>query len=139
MSDPAHVVALAAGGLFAGVLLYTTAVAHPVRLSMGADFALANFLASVPRSDKMQPLLHVICVLATAAWVVPNPTPVGIAALVAMAPVLPLSVALILPLNAQLKASPAPEDVMPLLDEWGRLHRLRSLCGIVAFLLLAAG
>jgi len=133
--------ALLSGGLFAGVLLYTAAVAHPVRRSMGGPFALRNFLASLPRSDKMQPAFHVVCLACTIALVATEPTAARVAALAVMAPVLPLSVGLILPLNALLKADtldPESAEAADLLARWGRLHAARALFGIGGFVGLTA-
>ena len=132
--------ALIAGGFFAGTLFYTTAIGHRVRLEMGPPVALRHFLATLPRSERVQPLLHVICLVATIALTLHSASPLLIAALVAMAPILPLSFARLVPLNAKLKEptlSPDSPEATAMLEQWGRLHRVRAICGSAGFVLLA--
>ncbi len=55
------VIALArlGAGVFAGTCLYVTAVGHPVRMASAVATALPHFNASLGRSERMQPALHV--------------------------------------------------------------------------------
>ena len=131
--------ALIAGGFFAGVLLYTATIGHGVRLAMGPPVALRHFLASLSHSERMQPALHVICLLSTIALAVHAPSAPLILALVAMAPILPFSLGLMAPLNAKLK-DPAlaaeSAEAKTMLERWGRLHRVRAIFAIAGFALL---
>ena len=133
-------VALITGGLFAGVLLYTAMIGHRIRLSLGPPVALRHFRASLSYTERIQPPLHVICLVSTLGLLVHAPSALLVAALLAMAPILPLSLGLMLPLNAKLKAptlSPESAEPTALLERWGRLHRLRASFAIGGFVLLA--
>ncbi len=139
--DPLAFCALLCGGLFAGVLLYTTAIAHPARLSLGLDHALRSFLASVNKSDPIQPALHVVCLGCTVAMALRGDGVAMWVAVAVMAPVLPLSIGLAKPLNRQLKrkgllANLAEAD--KLLRLWHRVHRARSIFGIASYVALLA-
>jgi hypothetical protein len=73
------------------------------------------------------------------ALVVTDMTPRNVVALAAMAPILPLSLAAISKLNRALEDSAIEANealVDTTLRTWGRLHRLRSACAIVGFVLL---
>lgn len=135
-----HSVALIAGGLFAGVLLYTATIGHRIRLAMGPPVGLTHFRASLSRTERIQPPLHVICLLSTIALLAHAPSGLLLAALLAMAPILPVSVGLMLPLNAKLTdpaLAPEAVEATAMLERWGRLHLVRASFAICGFVLLA--
>ena len=68
--DLVHSVALIAGGLFAGVLLYTATIGHRIRLALGPPVGLTHFRASLSATERIQPPLHVICLISTIALLV---------------------------------------------------------------------
>ncbi len=136
--------ALVSGGLFAGSCLYVSVVAHPVRMALGEDVALPVFMASLRRSERLQPTLHLVCLLSTISTAVLAPGPQVITALVLLAPILPLSLIVILPVARAITtdvtlpgAQHVSPDTMTKLERWGRLHMLRTAFGLLAFVALA--
>ena len=127
-----------AGGLFAGAAVYITLVEHPARVSCGAAVALAQFRPSYARATVMQASLAVVGALAAfahwataggAGWIVGG---------VLLGSVVPLTLIVILPTNHRL-VDPALDASSPetgaLLARWGRLHALRSIVSLAAFVL----
>jgi hypothetical protein len=107
-------------------------------LAMG-HAAVANFRASLKRSERIQPPPHGPCLLSTIVPVSTAATPGRIAALVVMAPILPLSVGVIVKLNRALEDPALDGDdarTEDCLRRWGRLHRMRSTLAIIGFVLL---
>ena len=140
----AHSLATFTGGLFAGATLYVSVVAQPIRMALGAAIALPTYRASLQRSERLNPLLHVGCLLFTLAACMETPlNRTCVIALVLMAPILPLSLIVIRPLNQALRSPnlTEPDDLaqaMGLLTRWGRLHAVRTVLAMAAFLALVA-
>jgi hypothetical protein len=138
MHEPALCLGLIAGGLFAGSTLYVAAVAHPVRLALGPEIALGTFVPSLRRSERVQPILHVLTLLGALLTYLHQPGPLRLAALLLLLPILPLSLLRIRPLNTQLRQPGLlPADAVMPLRRWGRLHTLRAALGAAGFVLLA--
>lgn len=133
-----HGLATFAAGLFAGSTLYVTAVGQPVRLDLGPAIAVPSFLLSLPRTRRLNSALHVLSLLLALAVFALRPSAPGLLALLVLAPILPISLLWIEPLNCAIAAAEPPQ-AMALLARWGRLHGLRTLLGAAGFLLLALG
>jgi hypothetical protein len=132
-------VATLAAGLFAGAAVYITAVEHPARVSCGTEVALREFAPSYKRASVVQATLAVVGSLAglVAAW--REQDPVAASAAVLLGAIVPFTLIVIFPTNARL-LDPALDartiDAARLLQKWGRLHAVRSVLAVVAFLLL---
>jgi hypothetical protein len=137
-------VALAAicAGLFAGAALYITVVEHPARLSCGPALALREFGPSYRRGTKLQASLAAVGLLISiAGWFYTRQILVLIGGLV-LGAVIPFTLLVIFPTNHRLLnpmlVSDSPE-ASTLLRRWGHLHAVRTILGIVAFLILLVG
>jgi hypothetical protein len=134
-----ELVALLCTGLFAGAAIYVSLVEHPARLECGPALAIAEFGPSYRRGAVMQASLAVGgCLAAVAGWTQGSATPVLIAG-VLLGSAVPFTLIAILPTNKRLldagldRGSP---EAAALLARWGRLHAVRSVVSVVAFLLL---
>ncbi len=132
----AALVAAFASGLFTGAAIYITFVEHPARMSCGSALAATEFGPSYKRATVMQASLAII---GAGAGIIQWATGGGIAWLVSgliLGAVVPFTLVVILPTNHRLldpwldKASP---EAGALLARWGRLHAVRSVLSLVAF------
>jgi uncharacterized membrane protein len=126
-------------GLFSGASLYVNLVEHPARVGCGTELALTVFGPSYRRATVMQASLAVIgFVLGVTAWVRSGDLVVLLAA-VLLGAVVPFTLIVILPTNEALldpgldRRSARAET---LLERWGRLHAVRSVLSLAAFMLL---
>ncbi len=135
----ATIVATSACGLFAGAGIYINLVEHPARLSCGTALAVREFGPSYRRATILQASLAVIGCSAgiVAGW--QRSDMVIVVAAVMLGLVVPFTLMAIAPTNHRL-LDPALDangpEAAALLRTWGRLHAVRSLLAIVAFLSL---
>lgn len=136
-----ELVATLSAALFAGAALYINAVEHPARMSLGPATALAEWRPAYLRGTRLQaPLAVVGCLTAVVAWA----TGSGAAWLVGgllLGAVVPLTLVVIYPTNAQLLAPAVTHDpgrVAALLGRWNRLHAVRTALGLAALVLFVA-
>jgi uncharacterized membrane protein len=134
----AELVATLSAALFAGAAVYINAVEHPARMSLGPAAALAEWRPAYRRGTRMQaPLAVVGCLTAVAAWA----TGAGRAWLIGgllLGAVVPVTLVVIFPTNAQLLAPTAADDpgrAAALLGRWNRLHAVRTLLSLAALVL----
>jgi hypothetical protein len=132
------IVATLSAGLFAGAAIYINVVEHPARLSCGAELAIREFAPSYHRATFMQVSLAVTgCVTGLwSAWAGSDSTQALGAIL--LGGVVPFTLVAILPTNKQLldpTLDPRSHQALRLLNRWGRLHAMRSILSIAAFLL----
>lgn len=133
-------VAMLCTGVFSGAALYVTLVEHPARLAGGTTLAVTEFGPSYRRGAVMQASLAAIaCLAGVAAWARGH----GVLPLVAgllMAAVIAFTLIVILPTNKRLldpTLDPGSSaEAAALLARWGRLHAVRTVASVVAFLLL---
>jgi len=129
-----------AAGLFSGAAIYINLVEHPARMQCGTDLAIKEFAPSYRRATIMQVALAIVGLLmATAAWLKGGSIwwLVGGVTLVA---VIPFTLLFILPTNHKLlepSLDNASDLASRLLVRWGRLHAIRSILGLVSFLIFA--
>jgi len=126
-------------GLFAGAAVYVNAVEHPARLQCGIPIAVQEFGPSYHRGAVMQASLAILGLLsAIVAWIQLQDALILIAGLLVGA-VVPFTLIVILPTNKQL-LDPALDRNSPraaaLLLKWGKLHAIRSVLSVIAFLIL---
>jgi uncharacterized membrane protein len=125
-------------GLFAGAALYITVVEHPARMECGTALAVTEFDPSYRRATVMQASLAILGFLAAMvsfaftsnyAWLLGG---IGIVAVV------PFTLIVILPTNKKLldpSLNRNSEAARQLLVQWGRLHAVRTVLSLAAFVL----
>jgi len=125
-------------GIFTGAATYVNLVEHPARMSCGASLALTEWAPSYKRGALMQAPLAVLgCAFALTAWL----AGAGfwwLVGAVLIGLVVPFTLIIIMPVNKRLLASfasTASDDTRRLLDRWNRLHAVRSLVSVTAFVI----
>ena len=133
-----EMLATLSAGLFAGGAIYVNLVEHPARMQCGTSLAVTEFAPSYHRGAIMQATLAAIgFVSATAAWLTSSSVwwlIGGGALLVAIV----FTLVVIFPTNKRLLDSALDKNselALKLLIRWGRLHAVRSLLGLVSFLI----
>jgi uncharacterized membrane protein len=133
-----EIAATLSSGLFAGASIYINLVEHPARLECGTNLAIKEFGPSYRRAAIVQVSLATIgFLMAVAAWLTNDSFwwLVGGGILVA---VIPFTLIVILPTNKKLldpSLDRSSDVASTLLARWGRLHSVRSLLSVVAFLI----
>ena len=126
-------------GLFAGAAAYVSFVEHPARMQCGAEIALAEFRPSYKRASLMQTALAVLgFVFSLFAWLKGASVWWLIGGIV-LASVVPFTLIAILPTNKQLlnpSLDKASDRANGLFRRWAKLHAVRTLLSVVAFLTL---
>jgi len=132
-----ELLATLAAGLFTGAATYITLVEHPARVSCGSAVAVTEFGPSYRRAAVMQASLALLGTLSGIGrwgeggglgWLV---------GAVLLGSVIPFTLVVIRPTNERLlrgsldKGSP---QAASLLARWGRLHAVRSVVSLAAFL-----
>lgn len=138
MKDFLELLATLCTGLFAGAALYLTIVEHPARMQCGTALAVTEFGPSYRRATVMQVFLAVVAFLAaaTASWMGAGARwLVGGILIVA---VIPFTLVVILPTNHKLldpSLDKNSENAFQLLVRWGRLHSVRTVMSLAAFVI----
>ena len=134
----AAVVATIATGLFAGAAAYITLVEHPARLACGPALAIRQFRPSYHRGAVMQASLAAIgCAAALARWWVSGSL-AWLAGGALIGALIPFTLIVVFPTNTRLldeRLDSASSDAAMLLRRWGRLHAVRTVLGVAAFVL----
>ncbi len=131
-------VATACAGVFFGAAIYINVVEHPARVSCGTELAVREFGPSYRRASIMQGGLAVLgCLVGLlSAWLLGDLLVAAAAALLGL--VVPVTLVLIFPTNAQLLGPGLDTNsrhAAALLARWNRLHAIRSALSGVAFAL----
>ncbi len=131
-------IAACSSGIFAGAAIYISLVEHPARLECGPALAVTEFAPSYHRAARMQASLALLGFLsAVGTWL----TGLGAWWLVGglvLGANIPFTLLIIFPINKKLlnpsldRNSP---QAMQLLVQWGKLHRVRSLLGLMSCLI----
>jgi uncharacterized membrane protein len=133
-----EMVATLSSGLFAGASIYINLVEHPARLECGTDLAIKEFGPSYRRAAIVQASLAVIgFLMAVAAWLT-NDSFWWLGGGAILVAVIPFTLIVILPTNKKLldpSLDRSSDLASTLLVRWGRLHSVRSLLSVVAFLI----
>lgn len=130
--------ALIAAAVFAGAAIYVNVAEQPARLELGDGALLTEWKSAYKRGLVMQaPLALAGCLLGLLAWWQTQDWLWFLGALVLVAN-WPYTLFVIMPTNNQLKAL-NPANAGPtgrrLVQQWGRLHAVRSVLGFAATLL----
>ena len=133
-----EMLATLSSGLFAGAAVYVTLVEHPARMECGPLLAVTEFAPSYRRGALMQGALGAIGFLsAAAAWLLGSSLRWLIGG-VLLGAVIPFTLIVIFPTNKRLLDSSLhknSESASKLLIQWGRLHAVRTVLGLVSFLI----
>jgi uncharacterized membrane protein len=128
-------------GLFAGAALYITLVEHPARMQCGTRLAVTEFGPSYKRATVMQVSLAALGFLSgIAAWLTGAHFLWTVGGFL-LGSVIPVTLIVILPTNKQLLDPALDRDsslAQRLLLRWGRLHALRTIVSVVAFVMFLA-
>lgn len=138
-AEVALLVAQLTAGAFAGACLYILLVQQPTRMDLGTAGALDDFRSTIPRAERLQAPLLVVCLLAAAlALVLTFRWPVAVGALL-MLVVLGQTIATVLPINRRLLSGSAADhlpEAGSALSRWGTLHAVRTVVAVVGAALL---
>lgn len=131
-------IATYATGIFTRAALYVSLVEHPARLECGPTLAVSEFAPSYHKGARMQAPLAVLGFLsATATWWLGASVWWLVGALILVGNI-PYTLILIRPIVSQLLNSSLDRNspqAMQLLTQWGKLHQVRSLLGLLSFLI----
>ncbi len=129
--------ALATAAAFAGAAIYVNIAEQPARLVLDDHAMLAQWKRSYDSAAVMQASLALLSsVLGVLAFVLSHDWRWLLSALVILA-AWPWTLFVIMPVNRELKALPADAVQVAsrgLVERWGRLHAVRSACGVIATL-----
>ena len=121
--------------LFAGAAVYINHVEHPARMGCDTKTAATVWAPSYKRATVMQASLAVVSFLAGAlAWLLGGGI-LWLVGAVLIGLVVPFTFIAVMPTNRQLLAPGrdlASVETRALLEEWGRLHAIRSALSLVA-------
>jgi uncharacterized membrane protein len=133
-----EIVATLASGIFAGAAVYVNFVEQPARLSCGVELAVTEWRPSYKRGAVMQaPLAAIGSLAALVSWWFDR----GLAWLIGgllLLLIIPFTLVIILPTNKRLESQELDlrsEEAGRLLRRWGRLHAVRSILSLVAFVI----
>jgi hypothetical protein len=132
-------VATLCAGLFAGAALYVSLVEHPARLSCGTAVAVAEFGPSYRRGARLQSALASVCFVASLWAAFRGAGHLVFLAAILIATVVPFTLLVIMPTNDRLmdgSLNPGSPEASTLLARWGRLHAVRTVAGLAAFVVL---
>jgi hypothetical protein len=139
MLNAIRFLALACCGLFAGAALYINIVEHPARMSCGADIALREWVPSYERATFMQaPLALLGGAAGVLAWAFGARVSYLTGGLLLLA-VVPFTLFVIYPTNKlllELHAQSKVDNAPALLERWNRLHGVRTMLSVVAFVIM---
>ena len=128
-------VAILAATLFSGAAIYINLAEHPARMECGTEVAVTVFGPSYRRAAVMQVILAFAATIAgTSAWFPGAPRLWFVGAVLIFA-VIPFTLIVIMPTNKRLLdpgLDHASEVAHQLLQDWGKLHAVRSILALGA-------
>ena len=137
MVETSEWIAIWAAGLFGGAALYVSLVEHPARMQCGTEPALTEFGPSYKRGAVMQATLAVVGTLAGVFAGLPSRSTAWLTGSLLLFLNVPFTLIVIFPTNHQL-LDPALDKSSPeahrLLVRWGRLHEVRTVLSLGAFI-----
>jgi hypothetical protein len=133
-----EIIATLVSGIFAGAAVYVNLVEQPARLSCGVELAVRQWRPSYKRGTMMQaPLAVVGSFAALTSWWFDRGLSWLIGGLLLLL-IIPFTFIAILPTNKRLESRELDlrsEEAGHLLRRWGRLHAVRSILSVVAFVI----
>jgi len=131
-------IATLACGIFTGAAVYVSLVEHPARMECGTRLAATEFAPSYRRASVMQASLAAIgFAAATAAWLIGSSS-WWLVGGIFLGSVIPFTLIVIMPTNRKLLQPDLDKEselAFRLLEKWGRLHAVRTLLSLIAFLI----
>ncbi len=132
-----EIIATLAAGLFAGAAIYIDLAEQPARKKIDIAAALTEWRPSYKRAALVQPILAAVGFLsALGAWLT-GASGWWLVGGVLLVAVIPYTLIVVFPTNDKL-LDPAidknPDVARRLLTRWGRLHTVRSIMSLAAFL-----
>src|SRR6266542_6958375 len=128
-------VAILAATFFSGAAIYINLAEHPARMECGIEVAVTVFGPSYRRAAVMQIILALAATIAgISAWFLGAPRLWFVGTVLIFA-VIPFTLIVIMPTNKKLLdpgLDRASEVTNQLLQDWGKLHAVRSNLGIGA-------
>jgi hypothetical protein len=133
-----EIIAALASGIFAGTALYINIVEQPARLSCGVELAVTQWRPSYKRGAAMQaPLAAIGSIAALVSWWFDRRFG-WLAGGLLLLFIIPFTLIVIRPINKRLESRELDlrsDEAGHLLRRWGRLHAVRSILSIAAFIL----
>ena len=132
-------ISILCAGLFAGAAVYINAVEHPARLLCGTAIAVQEFGPSYRRATIMQASLAIFGLTAAVAAWIRLQDPLLLTGGLLLGAVVPFTLIAILPTNKQLLDPTLDRNsqrAADLLSRWGKLHAVRSVLSVSAFVIL---
>ena len=127
-------------GLFAGAALYISLVEHPVRTILETQTAATQWAPSYKRATWMQAPLAIVGLLAGALACFFDGGVGWLIGAIIIGTVVPVTFMIIMPTNHKLlepNRDLSSIETRSLLNQWGRLHLLRTALSLVAFAIFA--
>ena len=133
-----EIISTVSSGLFAGAAIYVNLVEHPARVEFGIELALREFAPSYRRATLLQGTLAAIGFMSgVAAWFSGHSLWWLIGGTV-LGSVIPFTLIIVFPTNKKFldpSLDPASEVAKKLLARWTKLHAVRSVLALTAFLI----
>ena len=139
MGNILKILALVSSGMFTGAAFYVTTVEHPARMSIGAARALEEFRPSYKRAAPQQAALAIVCFLCGVSLALLTQQWLWLLGGILVGAVGPFTLVFIMPTNRLLLDESNQLDAQTaesLLAKWARLHTVRTVLGVVGFLVL---
>jgi uncharacterized membrane protein len=131
-------IATLACGIFTGAAVYINLVEHPARMECGTRLAATEFAPSYRRASVMQASLAAIG-FAAATWAWLNGSSYcWLVGGIFLGSVIPFTLIVIMPTNRKLLQPDLDKEselTLRLLTKWNRLHAVRTLLSLIAFLI----
>ncbi|MDO6705595.1 DUF1772 domain-containing protein [Photobacterium sp. 1_MG-2023] len=138
MADFAGVLAAFSASLFCGAASYISLVEHPARLECGGELAATEFQPSYRRAARMQVTLALVSTLAAITAAAMGGLWLWLLGGALIFAVIPFTFLAIMPINRQLQATGLKKHssaTFVLLEQWGRLHAIRTAMSLLACLI----
>lgn len=129
------ILGLAAAALFAGAAIYVSFVEHPAREALDARAQLTQWKPSYARGARMQGGLALLAFALGLAAFFKTYEARWLAAGTVLLLAWPYTLLRIMPVNNRLKETPLGEagaTSRGLLEQWGRLHFVRTMLGVAS-------
>ncbi len=127
--------------VFAGGALYVSVVEHPARMKAGVAVAVAEFREMYRRAAPWQASAAAFSLVSgmLMAWMT-GQWRWGLGGLLVGASI-PFTLIVMMPTNRRLLGASPPEgdEAATLLNQWGRLHWVRSILGTLGLVVLLSG